>query len=46
MAIWEEPLSLDPARKRTEVTREIAEYLARLARTLEARFPPEGRAYS
>ena len=34
-AIWREPLSLDPARRRVEVTREIAGLLARLARDLE-----------
>ncbi len=30
VAIWNDPHALDPARRRTEVTREIAEYLARL----------------
>ena len=34
-AIWSDPLSLDPARRRVEVTREIARLLARLARDLE-----------
>ncbi len=38
-----EPHALDPARRRTEVTREIAEYLARLARALEARYAPRCR---
>ena len=44
LAIWQEPRSLDPARLRTEVTREIAEYLARLARALEARHSPNAVA--
>ena len=44
-AIWREPRSLDPARVRTEVTREIAEYLARLARALETRHAPETVAF-
>ncbi len=44
VAIWKEPRSLDPARLRTAVTREIAEYLARLARALEARYAPEAVA--
>jgi hypothetical protein len=33
--IWTEPLMLDPARQRVRVTRDIAEYLALLARALE-----------
>jgi hypothetical protein len=45
VAIWQDPRSLDPARRRTEVTREIAEYLARLARDLEARYAPETVAF-
>ncbi len=36
-AIWTDPLSLDPSRKRVQVTREIAALLARLAADLEAR---------
>lgn len=40
-AIWTDPLSLDPARRRTEVTREIAQLLARLARGLEQRHAPD-----
>lgn len=35
-SIWEKPLSLDPARRSARVTREIAEKLARLAKSLEA----------
>src|SRR6185437_291897 len=45
VAIWQDPHALDPARKRIEVTREIAEYLALLARALEARHPPEAVAF-
>ena len=33
--VWLDPLSLDPARKRAEVTREIAVLLAKLVRALE-----------
>jgi hypothetical protein len=33
--IWTEPHALDPSRQRVRVTREIAELLAKLARTLE-----------
>lgn len=36
-AVWLDPHSLDPARKRVRVTREIAELLARLARSLESK---------
>lgn len=40
--IWLDPLNLDPSRESARVTREIAERLARLARSLEsARHPPE-----
>jgi Lon protease-like protein len=45
VAIWKDPQSLNPARRRTEVTREIAEYLARLARALEARHAPNAVAF-
>ncbi len=45
VAIWTDPRSLDPARKRTDVTREIAEYLARLARSLEQRYDAETVAF-
>lgn len=34
-AIWTDPLALDPSRQRVRVTRDIAAYLARLARALE-----------
>ena len=36
-AVWTDPLSLDPARRSAEVTRDIAERLARIARSLEGR---------
>ena len=34
-AIWTDPMALDPSRQRVRVTRDIAEYLALLARALE-----------
>ncbi len=40
VAIWTDPHALDPARRRTEVTRDIAGYLARLALALEQRTRP------
>jgi hypothetical protein len=39
--VWEEPHSLNPARQRVEVTRGIAALLAKLAKALELRHPPE-----
>ena len=36
--IWNDPLSLDPARRRARVTREVAENLGVLAKALETRF--------
>lgn len=36
-AVWLDPLTLDPARARVRVTREIAVLLSKLARALEAR---------
>jgi SAM-dependent methyltransferase len=36
-AVWEDPYSLDPAKKSAKVTRDIAGQLAILSRTLEAR---------
>lgn len=36
-AIWTDPLSLDPSRRRVQVTREIADLLADLAAELETR---------
>src|SRR5690606_22022810 len=38
---WQDPLSLDPARIAAQVTRDIAERLARIARRLEARHDPK-----
>ncbi|MCI1008256.1 class I SAM-dependent DNA methyltransferase [Pseudomonas oryzihabitans] len=35
-AVWLDPLSLDPARRSAKVTREIANQLAKLAKSLEA----------
>ncbi|HEY0835012.1 MAG TPA: DNA methyltransferase [Azospirillum sp.] len=43
-AIWESPKSLDPAIHRTEVTRDIAQRLARVARGLEKRYPAKSVA--
>jgi hypothetical protein len=39
--VWTAPWSLDPAAKRAGVTRDIAERLAILARSLERRHPPK-----
>ena len=36
-AIWSDPQALDPARRSAEVTRDIAERLARIARSLEGK---------
>ena len=40
-AIWTEPLALDPSRERVRVTRDIAAFLALLAKALEARHAPQ-----
>ena len=40
-AVWTDPQSLDPARRSAEVTRDIAERLARIARSLEGKHDPE-----
>ena len=46
MAIWTDPLSLDPARKSARVTREIAERLAAVSKALEAqRHAPQEVAF-
>ena len=37
VAIWKDPLSLDPARESARVTREIAKRLAEVSKSLEAR---------
>ena len=42
--LWLDPGSLDPARSRTAVTREVATALGDLARSLEARYPAEAVA--
>ncbi|RLQ88470.1 class I SAM-dependent DNA methyltransferase [Notoacmeibacter ruber] len=39
-AIWLDPHSLDPARRSAEVTRDIAERLAKIARRLEGKHEP------
>lgn len=39
--VWTDPLSLDPGRRSAKVTREIADRLAKLARSLEGKHPPE-----
>lgn len=41
ITIWTDPLSLDPTKKSAEVTRDIAERLARIAKRLEDRFDPK-----
>lgn len=44
--IWTDPLSLDPARKSAEVTRDVAERLAKIARRLEGRYKAQDVASS
>ena len=40
--VWQDPMALDPTRASAKVTREIAEHLAKIAKTLEeAGHPPE-----
>jgi len=39
-AVWNNPMSLDPAKRRVEVTRDIAALLAKLAAALEGRGHP------
>ncbi|PKP67449.1 MAG: hypothetical protein CVT83_08460, partial [Alphaproteobacteria bacterium HGW-Alphaproteobacteria-5] len=41
--VWSDPMSLDPARKSALVTRDIAERLARVARTVEKRGHAPGK---
>lgn len=43
-ALWLDPKSLDPAKARTAVTRDVAAALGGLAKSLEARFPSEAVA--
>jgi hypothetical protein len=40
-AVWDDPLSLDPSRRSAKATRQIADRLARLARSLEGRYEPD-----
>ena len=40
-AVWTEPQSLDPAKRSAEVTRDIAERLAKIARNLEGKRDPK-----
>ncbi|MEG2155589.1 MAG: DNA methyltransferase, partial [Burkholderiaceae bacterium] len=40
-AVWLDPASLDPAKRSARVTRALAEKLARVARALETRHPPQ-----
>ena len=42
-ATWTDPLSLDPSRRSAKVTRELAERLARLAKSLEGSLDTTGR---
>lgn len=39
--VWTDPLSLDPGRRSAKVTRDIADRLAKLARSLEGKHKPE-----
>ncbi|MGB3524692.1 MAG: DNA methyltransferase [Flavobacteriales bacterium] len=39
--VWTDPLALDPGRRSAKVTRAIADRLAKLARSLEGKHPPE-----
>lgn len=39
--IWSDPLSLDPSRRTAKVTREVAQRLAKLAKSLEGKHTPE-----
>ncbi|HTO60243.1 MAG TPA: DNA methyltransferase [Bradyrhizobium sp.] len=39
--VWEDPLSLDPARHAAEVTQEIAALLAKMTQTMERRAPSQ-----
>lgn len=42
-AVWTDPLSLDPSRRSAKVTRELAERLARLAKSLEGAKDEHGK---
>src|ERR1700732_3086140 len=39
--VWDDPFSLDPAKRAAEVTQEIAALLARMTHTMERRAPSE-----
>lgn len=41
--IWEDPLSLDPSKKAAEVTKQVADKLARLSRSLEKKTDASGQ---
>ncbi len=43
-AVWDAPFSLDPAAHSAAVTNDIAQYLALITRSIEARGPQEDRA--
>jgi hypothetical protein len=43
--VWLDPMSLDPSRRAARVTREIADRLAKLARSLENAYDPETVAH-
>ena len=43
-AIWTDPMSLDPAKRSAEVTNDVAQRLARVARELEKKHKPEAVA--
>jgi SAM-dependent methyltransferase len=45
VAIWTDPLSLDPARESARVTREIARRLAAVSKALETKHPAEDVAH-
>lgn len=44
-AIWLDPTSLNPALVSAKVTRDIAQRLAKIAKTLEGKYPPENVAH-
>ncbi len=45
-AVWSDPLSLDPSRRSAKVTRELADRLARLAKSLEAAKDQDGKPFA
>jgi len=40
-AIWQEPISRDPARRTAKVTREVAQRLAKFAKSMESKHTPD-----